>query len=94
MIKNLYDLLRYPLITEKGTMLSGQGKYVFRVHPQATKGDIRLAVEKAFNVKVVKVNTLNACGKIKRVRFQPGYTSDWKKAIVTLKQGQKIEFTP
>ena len=90
---NLFDIIAYPLITEKNTVEAELGKYTFRVHPKATKGDIKLAVEKAFNVKVVKVNTLNMSGKIKRVRYQPGYTSDWKKAIVTLKSGQKIEFT-
>lgn len=90
---NLYDLISYPLITEKSTVQAEKGKYAFRVHPKATKGDIKLAVEKAFNVKVVKINTLNVGGRIKRVRYQPGYTSDWKKAIVTIKGGQKIEFT-
>ena len=91
---NLFDIIAYPVITEKSTAQNENGKYMFRVHPKATKGDIRLAVEKAFNVKVVKINTLNAYGKLKRVRYQPGYTADWKKAIVTLKSGQKIEFTP
>ncbi len=89
---NLYDLISYPLITEKSTGQAEKGKYAFRVHPKATKGDIRLAVEKAFSVKVVKVNTLNVGGRLKRVRYQPGYTADWKKAVVTLKSGQKIEF--
>ncbi len=90
---NLFDLIFYPLVTERSTSQAEQGKYAFRVHPKATKGDIKLAVEKVFNVKVVKVNTLNVGGKLKRVRYQPGYTADWKKAIVTLKSGQKIEFT-
>lgn len=89
---NLYDLISYPLITEKSTGQAEKGKYAFRVHPKATKGDIKLAVEKAFSVKVTKVNTQNVGGKLKRVRYQPGYTSDWKKAIVTIKPGQKIEF--
>ena len=89
---NLYDIISYPLITEKSTGQAEKGKSAFRVHPKATKGDIKLAVEKAFNVNVVKINTLNVSGRIKRVRYQPGYTADWKKAIVTLKSGQKIEY--
>lgn len=89
---NLYDIISYPLITEKSTGQAEKGKYAFRVHPKATKGDIKLAVEKTFNVNVVKINTLNVSGRIKRVRYQPGYTADWKKAIVTLKSGQKIEY--
>lgn len=91
---NLFDIIAYPLITEKSTAQAEQRKYAFRVHPKAKKGDIKLAVEKMFNVRVVKVNTMNVGGKWKKVRYQPGYTADWKKAIVTLKSGQKIEFTP
>lgn len=90
---NLLDILRQPIITEKSTEQGAQGKYFFRVPPRATKGQIRQAVEQAFNVRVVKVNTLNVGGKLKRVRFQPGYTADWKKAVVTLARGQKIDFT-
>lgn len=91
---NLYDVLMYPLITEKSTIQQESRKYAFRVQPGATKGNIKLAIEKAFNVKVEKINTLRVPGKLKRVRHQPGYTSEWKKAIVTLKSGHKIEFTP
>ncbi len=87
-----FDVIREPWITEKGTKLSGVGKYFFRVHPKATKSQIKNAVEEAFNVKVLGVNTMNVAGKWKRVRIQAGKTSDWKKAIVTLKPGQKIEF--
>lgn len=93
-MRNLYDIIFYPLITEKSTLQAEQRKYAFRVHPEAAKGDIKLAVEKAFKVKVEKINTLRVPGKLKRVRFQAGYTSEWKKAIVTLKSGHKIEFTP
>ena len=92
--KNLMDILQHPLVTEKSTVYGEQGKYSFRVHPKATKGDVKLAVEKAFNVKVVSVNTMNVRGRLKRVRFQPGYTAAWKKAVVTLKKGQKIDLTP
>ena len=90
---HLYDMIRQPWITEKGSKESNQGKYFFQVHLKATKGQVRRAVEEIFNVKVLRVNTMRVSGKWKRVRMQPGMTSDWKKAIVTLKPGQKIEFT-
>mgnify|MGYP001616571279 FL=1 len=90
---NVYDVIREPLITEKGTKQEKGRKYFFSVRPDAKKHEIREAVERIFNVKVAKVNTMIIGGKWKRVRFQPGLTSDWKKAIVTLKEGHKIEFT-
>ena len=89
---NVYDVIREPLLTEKGTHQEKVHKYFFRVRRDAKKHEIREAVERIFNVKVTKVNTMVIGGKWKRVRFQPGQTSDWKKAIVTLKEGQKIEF--
>ena len=90
---NIYDIIREPLITEKGTKEEKTGKYFFRVRKDANKHEIRDAVERIFNVKVEKVNTMMMGGKWKRVRFQPGKTADWKKAVVTLKEGQKIELT-
>ncbi len=87
-----YDVIQSPWITEKGSKLGPANKYLFRVHPKATKPQIKQAVEEVFNVKVETVNTMNILGKWKRVRMEPGKTSDWKKAIVTLKAGQKIEF--
>ena len=90
---NLYEVIQEPLITEKGTNQEKAGKYFFRVRRDAKKHEIREAVERIFNVKVDKVNTMIIGGKWKRVRFQPGQTSDWKKAVVTLKAGQKIELT-
>ena len=92
MSTHLYDVIREPVITEKGTKLASQNKYFFRVQKNATKPEIKKAVEEIFNVKVKDVNTIQVSGKWKRVRMQPGKTSDWKKAIVTLKAGQKIEF--
>ncbi|MBI4387786.1 MAG: 50S ribosomal protein L23 [Candidatus Omnitrophica bacterium] len=88
-----FDIIREPWITEKGTKLASAAKYFFRVHSKATKPQIRRAVEETFNVKVLNVNTMNVSGKWKRVRIQAGKTNDWKKAIVTLKPGQKIELT-
>ncbi len=88
---HLYDVIREPLLTEKGTKQEKTRKYFFVVDRNAQKHEIRDAVERLFNVKVEKVNTMVMGGKWKRVRFQPGKTADWKKAIVTLKEGQKIE---
>ncbi len=89
---NLYDVIQHPLITEKGTKQEKDRKYYFRVMKNAKKHEIREAVERIFNVKVEKVNTMMVGGKWKRVRYQPGKTADWKKVAVTLKEGQKIEF--
>ena len=84
------DLIK-PLITEKSTMLIQDNKYTFRVEPRANKTQIKQAVENIFKVKVEKVNTINVKGKKKKVRNIPGRTSDTKKAIITLKKGDKIE---
>lgn len=83
------------LLTEKGTSLGEKhNKYLFRVHPAANKLEIRQAVEKTFNVKVTRINTMNRRGKRKRLRtMQYGMTSGWKRAVVTLKEGDKIDLT-
>ncbi len=88
---HLYEVLRRPLITEKNTMLHAQGKYAFEVAEEANKNQIKQAVEKAFNVKVTKVNVMTVPGKEKRVGGRLVLTQSWKKAIVTLKPGDKIE---
>lgn len=89
---NLYDVIQEPLITEKITRETEKyNKYAFRVHPTANKKMIKSAVEKIFNVHVTNVNTVNNSGKWRRVRFQPGKTANWKKAIVTVKPGEKID---
>ncbi len=86
------DILVKPIITEKTTALMEEGKYTFRVPLAATKIEIRQAVEQIFKVKVEAVNTMRYEGKMKRLgRFQ-SRRSDWKKAIVTLKPGETIEF--
>ena len=91
---HIYDVVREPLITEKITKnQESLSRYAFKVHPDANKKQIKSAVEKIFNVHVVTVNTLNQQGKWRRVRFQPGVTAAWKKAIVTLKKGEKIDIT-
>lgn len=77
--------------TEKGTMLEEKGRYLFWVKTHANKQEIKKAIEAIYKVNVQKVNTMVMPGKLKRVRYQAGYASDWKKAIVTLKEGQKID---
>ena len=89
---SMYDVIVEPLVTEKSTLQNQTGKYSFRVHPEANKYSVKEAVERIFNVHVTKVNTRVVPGKWKRVRFHPGLTSEWKKATVTLKAGEKIEF--
>lgn len=87
----LYDVLRRPLITEKNTMLGVQNKYSFEVAVGANKPLIRRAVETIFKVDVVDVNVSRVHGKMRRVGKSRGVTRDWKKAVVTLKPGQRIE---
>jgi len=92
-VSKLADLIEYPWITEKTTILQQSGKYAFRVRRETTKRQIKEFVEETFNVHVIKVNSMNIAGKAKRVRLQPGRTSDWKKVLVTLKAGEKIDLT-
>ncbi|HEY8490396.1 MAG TPA: 50S ribosomal protein L23 [Dehalococcoidia bacterium] len=86
-----YQVLLRPLITEKSTMLAQEGKYAFQVDPRANKIQIREAVERAFNVRVKKVNVMNIRGKWRRVGRSRGKEPDWKKAVVTLAEGDRIE---
>ncbi|PNH21529.1 50S ribosomal protein L23 [Megasphaera hutchinsoni] len=88
----MHDLLLKPVITEKTTMLMSDGKYTFRVPLKANKIEIRKAVEQVFNVHVTKVNTIRVLGKVKRMGKFEGKRSDYKKAIVTLQEGETIEF--
>ena len=78
------EIIIAPIITEKSNDGLNEGKYTFEVNPKATKIDIKNAVEKLFEVKVLKVNTMNVSGKEKRMGRYVGKTSDWKKAIVTI----------
>lgn len=87
-----YDIIHTASLTEKSTMMSEkQNKYVFRVSPRANKIQIKQAIERLFQKKVVDVNTCNYTGKEKRVRGPLGRRAHWKKAIVTLKEGEKID---
>ena len=88
-----YAILLKPVITEKATLLQAteEPQYTFRVRISANKCEIKKAVESAFKVRVKSVNTMRVKGKMKRVRVQLGKRSDWKKAFVTLKKGERIE---
>ncbi|MFA4842424.1 MAG: 50S ribosomal protein L23 [Candidatus Omnitrophota bacterium] len=89
-----FQILKAILRTEKSTLFEPKGKYLFLVDKTANKIQIKRAVEEIYKVKVNDVNTIVASGKLKRVRYQLGMTPDTKKAVVTLKSGQKIEVTP
>ena len=93
-MKNLYEVIRRPLITEKSTSLKeGQRTLCFEVHRQATKPEIKKAVESFFNVKVAAVRVANVHGKVKRQGRYQGRRPDWKKAYVVLAKGEKmVEF--
>ncbi len=92
-MKEPQQIIKRPLITEKSTRQKEKGnQIVFVVDPRANKIQVRQAVEKLFKVKVKAVRTLNLKGKRKRMGRFFGWQSDWKKAIVTLKEGERIEF--
>ena len=87
----LEDILIEPVLSEKATLLREEGKYVFKVHPDANKYEIKEAVRRLFNVKVSDCTVMHVGGKLKRVRTRPGRTSSWKKAIVRLAPGESIK---
>jgi large subunit ribosomal protein L23 len=88
-----YDVIRNPVVTEKSTMASEHGQVVFDVAMDATKPEIKAAVEALFSVKVKAINTLVRKGKVKRFRNQLGVRNDTKKAVVTLVDGQSIDIS-
>ena len=90
---NHYDVILSPVITEKATRTSEYNQVTFKVPLTATKPQIKAAVEALFKVKVKAVNTLRNKGKVKLFRGEPGQRSDWKKAMVTLADGHKIDVT-
>ena len=92
-MKEAHQIIKRPLITEKSTRQKEEGNQIaFVVDPKANKIEIRQAVEKLFKVKVLRVRTMNLVGKRKRLGRFFGWQSDWKKAIVTLREGDRIEF--
>jgi large subunit ribosomal protein L23 len=91
--ERMYDIVRAPVITEKATTISEHNQVTFRVPLDADKREIKAAVEGLFNVKVAAVNTIRVKGKSKRFRGRAGARSDWKKAVVSLQEGSKIDVT-
>jgi len=91
MIPDPRDVLLAPVISEKSYGLIDENKYTFLVHPDANKSQIKIAVEKVFNVKVTSVNTLNRQGKRKRTRIGYGKRNDTKRAVVSLAEGDRID---
>lgn len=88
---NPYQVILRPIISERSYDLLNENRYTFEVAKTANKVAIAQAVEAIFDVKVIKVNTMNVRGKPKRVRYAKGYTRSWKKAVVTLADGDSIE---
>lgn len=100
---DIYHIIKRPLVTEKGTHQSTQhheetkwtqargGSYSFEVHPDASKPEIRQAIEKIYNVRVLSVRTSNRAGKARRVRWKTGKTAAWKKAVVVLDANSHID---
>jgi large subunit ribosomal protein L23 len=92
-MKEPQKIIRRPLITEKSTrQKEDSGQYVFEVHRNANKIEIQSAIERLFKVKVLQVRTSNVLGKLKRLGKRYGKRPDWKKAIITLKEGDRIDF--
>lgn len=91
-MKTLYDVIARPVVTEKGSILRENNQFVIEVAKDATKNEIKDAVEKLFKVKVAAVNTTVMPGKWRRVGKSTAKTSSWKKAVVTLKDGEKFDF--
>ncbi|NEE00254.1 50S ribosomal protein L23 [Phytoactinopolyspora halotolerans] len=89
--KDPRDILLRPVVSEKSYGLLDENKYTFIVDPRANKTEIKIAVEKVFNVKVIGVNTANRLGKRRRTRFGVGKRPDTKRAIVTVADGQRID---
>lgn len=92
-MKNAWDVIRKPLVTEKSMKLKEKGTYTFIVDKAANKAEVKQAIETAFQVKVADVRTLIIKGKTKRMKnmLLEGRRKDWKKAYVTLKEGQKLD---
>jgi len=86
------DIIIRPVITEKTNAAMGEGRYTFVVAEDANKVQIRQAIEEIFKVRVKKVNTMRVLGKVRRMGIHEGRKPSWKKAIVTLEKGQKIQF--
>jgi large subunit ribosomal protein L23 len=84
------DIIIEPIVTEKSNTMRERHKYSFKVDPRANKKQVKRAIEMLFDVRPLKCNIVNCKGKPRRVRYKSGYTAAWKKAIVTLREGDKI----
>jgi len=91
MLRDSYAIVKHPVITEKATDVAADGAYTFEVARDANKIEIRKAIESIYRVKVTGVNTMRVKGKLRRMGRNVGRTPDWKKAIVTLADGHKID---
>lgn len=92
-MKDPHDVVKGMIRTEKGSGLLAFNKYLFWVDKKSNKIEIKKAIQEIYKVKVDSVNTMIVPGKAKRVRYAVGYTPDWKKAVVTLSEGSKIDVT-
>jgi large subunit ribosomal protein L23 len=91
-VKSAHDVIISPVLSEKSTVVMGMDQYTFIVHPDATKTEIKDAVETVFKVRVKSVNTQNRLGKMRRMGYHLGRKANTKKAVVTLEPGQRIPF--
>jgi large subunit ribosomal protein L23 len=85
-----HQILIRPLVTEKGALIGAENKYLFEVSPRTNKSEVRKAIEHSYNVKPEKINIINVKGKTTRSGKSVGHLKNWKKAVVSLKQGDKI----
>ncbi len=92
-MKKLYDIIKFPVVTEKSTKISENNKFVFKVELNSSKAEIKKAIEKTFKVKVKTVNTIKIKGKNKIFKGTKGKRSDYKKAIITLLKGETLDYS-
>ena len=92
-MKNHYDIIKFPVVTEKSTKISENNQFVFKVAINSSKGDIKKAIEKVFKVKVKAINTIKVKGKKKVFKGTKGKRSDFKKAVITLVKGETLDYS-
>ena len=92
-MKNLYDIVKFPVVTEKSTKISENNQFIFKVSIDSSKYEIKNAIEKVFKVKVKAVNTIKIKGKKKVFKGTKGKRSDFKKAIITLVKGETLDYS-
>ena len=92
-MKNLYNIIKFPVVTEKSTKISENNQFVFKVDTDTSKDEVKKAIEKIFKVKVKSVNTINVKGKKKVFKGTKGKRSDYKKAVITLIKGETLDYS-